>query len=563
MDSDGVGVHRAKRLLHPNPAQDATNLFFSLPGRSTMAVSAAGEKGKRKSSFFSQDGSVLGLLVKIIGLSAVVGLLTYTGWQLLRSGSYPFAAAFFIAALLFTLVFVRQSTIPLRWIMPGLVFLILFQLYPIFFTVYTSFTNYSTGRNVEKPVAIAAIERLTYVPEGSPAWGWTPLQADNGSAAVWIIDPADGAAYLARPDEELIPAAEVEGLQLDANGAPVSMEGFAVLPNNQRFLFVSNNQGVTFGDEERGVQVASSTEARQTRQRYVFDPAQDAMIDQQDGTAFVATNGIFTAADGRTLAPGFPVSVGIDNYTSILTNPSIRGPFFTIFIWTFVWAFLSVLETFVLGLLLALNMNSPNIPFQRILRVLLIVPYAIPAFITVKIWVGLFNPVLGIIGTTWNPGWFTDPFWAKVGILMVNLWLGYPYMFLIITGALQSIPGDIYEAARVDGASPLYQFRRLTLPLLMVSIGPLLIGSFAFNFNNFAIIDLYNGGGPPIPGSATPAGYTDILISYTYRIAFGGARGNDYGLAAAISVIIFAIVATITILNFRFTGQLEEVSENV
>ena len=232
-----------------------------------MAVSATGEEGGRKPSFFSQDGSVLGLLVKVVGVSAVVGLLTYIGWQLLESGSYAFAATFFIAALLFTLVFVRQSTVPLRWIMPGLVFLILFQLYPIFFTVYTSFTNYSTGRNVEKPVAIAAIERLTYVPEGSPAWGWTPLQAKDGSAAVWIIDPADGAAYLALPDEDLIPAAEVAGLQVDANGAPVSMDDFTVLANNQRFLFVSSNQGVTFGDEERGVQVTSSTEARETRQR--------------------------------------------------------------------------------------------------------------------------------------------------------------------------------------------------------------------------------------------------------------------------------------------------------
>ena len=464
-----------------------------------MAVPTAGEPGGRKSSLFSQDGSMLGLLVKVLGLSAVVGLLTYTGWRLLTDGNYAFAAAFFITALLFTLVFVRQSTVPLRWIMPGLVFLILFQLYPIFFTVFTAFTNSSTGRNVEKPVAIAAIERLTYVPEGSPSWGWTPLQADDGSSAVWIIDPADGTAYLAVPDEDWIPASEVDGLQVDANGAPVSMDGFEVLPANQRFLFVSNNQGVTFGNEDQGVQVTSSTEARETRQRYVFDPEQDAMIDQQDGTVFVNQMGIFTAEDGRTLAPGFPVGVGFENFTRIITDPNIRGPFFTIFLWTFVWAFFSVLETFILGLILALNMNSPNIPFQRILRVLLIVPYAIPAFITVKVWVGLLNPVLGIIGSQWNPGWFTDPFWAKIGILMVNLWLGYPYMFLIITGALQSIPGDIYEAARVDGAGPLYQFRRLTLPLLMVSIGPLLIGSFAFNFNNFAIIDLYNQRRPADP----------------------------------------------------------------
>ncbi len=528
-----------------------------------MAATTAGKGGGTKSPFFSQNDSVPGVLFKILAIGAVVGLLTYIGWQLILDGSYPFAAAFLIAALLTTLVFVRQSTVPLRWIMPGLIFLILFQLYPVFFTVYTAFTNYSTGRNVAKPAAIAAIERLTYVPEGAPTWRWTPLKAEDETSAIWITNATSGEAFLAAPNTEWIPAAELTNAQVDDKGALTALPGYEVLPNNQRFLFVSDNQGITFGTEEAGVQVTNSNDAKETRQQYVYDAAQDALVDQQSGTVYVNKDGLFTASDGKTLAPGFPVTVGAANFTKILTNKAIRGPFLVIFGWTFIWAFFSVLETFVLGLILALTMNSPNIPFQRILRVLLIVPYAIPPFITVKVWVGLLNPVLGIIGSQWNPGWFTDPFWAKVGILLVNMWLGYPYMFLITTGALQSIPSDIYEAAKVDGASAFYQFRRLTLPLLLVSIGPLLIGSFAFNFNNFAIIDLYNAGGPPIPGAGTPAGYTDILISYTYRIAFGGARGNDYGLAAAISIIIFFIVGAITIFNFRYTGQLEEVSENV
>ena len=528
-----------------------------------MAVSAAGKGDGSKPSLFSSNDSVAGTIFKIVALALVVGLITYTGWQLLRDGSYPFAAAFFIVALLIVLIFVRQSTIPLRWIMPGLAFLILFQLYPVFFTIYTAFTNYSTGRNVEKVAAIDAIERLTYVPEGAPTWRWTPLKADDGTSAIWITDPTSGDTYLAVPDQAWVAAAAAAGAQLDAKGALTALTGYKVLPSNQRFLFVSNNQGVTFGTEDQGVQVTSSNEAKQTKKQYLYNAAQDAMVDQKDGTVYTNKDGLFTSAAGKALAPGFPVGVGLENFTKILTNPSIRGPFLTIFLWTFVWAFFSVLETFVLGLILALTMNSPNIPFQRLLRVLLIVPYAIPPFITVKVWVGLLNPVLGIIGSRWNMGWFTDPLWSKIGILLVNMWLGYPYMFLITTGALQSIPSDIYEAAKVDGANAFYQFRRLTLPLLLVSIGPLLIGSFAFNFNNFAIIDLYNGGGPPIPGAGTPAGYTDILISYTYRIAFGGARGNDYGLAAAISILIFFIVGAITIFNFRYTGQLEEVSENV
>ncbi len=529
-----------------------------------MAVQTAGETGGAGASRFSPGGTTLGTIARIGFVAVVVGFCMYFGYVLIQDGSYGLAVAFFVVALMVFVVFMRSVSLPLRWIVPGLIFLVLFQLYPVIFTIFTSFTNYSTGRNVEKPTAIRAIEDQTYVPPDAPTYNWTAFTAEDGTASVWFVDPVTGEAYFATVGQEAMPAADVPGVgPLDENGVPTSIEGYTPLPSNQRFVFVSQNQGVTFGTEEEGVQLTGANTAAPVRQRYVYDPAQDAMVDQQTNEVYINQEGIFTSADGKTLTPGSPVLVGLENYTSIITDPAIRGPFFTIFIWTFIWAFLSVLETFVLGLFLAITMNSPNIPLQRILRVLLILPYALPPFITVKIWVGLLNPVLGVIGTQFNPGWFTDPFWAKVGVLMVNLWLGYPYMFLITLGALQSIPGDIYEAARVDGANALFQFRKITLPLLLVSIGPLLIGSFAFNFNNFAIIDLYNQGGPPIPGAGTPAGYTDILISYTYRIAFGGARGNDYGLAAAISVIIFIIVATVTMFNFRYTGQLEEVSENV
>ena len=134
-------------------------------------------------------------------------------------------------------------------------------------------------------------------------------------------------------------------------------------------------------------------------------------------------------------------------------------------------------------------------------------------------------------------------------------------MMLVCMGALQSISSDLYEASIIDGASDLQQFRFITLPLLLVAVGPLLIASFGFNFNNFTIIELVNNGGPAF-SAASVAGHTDILLSYTYRLAFGG-KGADYGFAAAISIFIFIIVATLTFINFRFTRALEEVSENV
>jgi ABC-type sugar transport system permease subunit len=193
-----------------------------------------------------------------------------------------------------------------------------------------------------------------------------------------------------------------------------------------------------------------------------------------------------------------------------------------------------------------------------------------PAFISVLVWRGLLNEHLGVVnkaietifGVENGPRWFSDPMWVKLGILLIQLWLGFPYMMLITTGALQSIPGDIYEAARVDGANAFQQFRHLTLPLLLVAVGPLLIASFAFNFNNFTLIELFAQGGPPISPD-TPAGHSDILITYTYALAFGSGRGADYGFASTISIVIFLIVATITFFNFRFTRQWEEISENV
>jgi arabinogalactan oligomer/maltooligosaccharide transport system permease protein len=156
-----------------------------------------------------------------------------------------------------------------------------------------------------------------------------------------------------------------------------------------------------------------------------------------------------------------------------------------------------------------------------------------------------------------NIPWLTDPTLAKISILMVNLWLGFPYMFLITTGALQSIPGDVLESARMDGASPWRVLRSIILPLLMVSTAPLLISSFAFNFNNFSLIYMLTGGGPNFQGSPLLIGNTDILISMVYSVAFESGV-KQYGLASAVSILIFIFVGFVSWLGFRRTRTLEE-----
>ena len=165
---------------------------------------------------------------------------------------------------------------------------------------------------------------------------------------------------------------------------------------------------------------------------------------------------------------------------------------------------------------------------------------------------GFINDVL--LGGAKVP-WLTDGLLAKFSILGVNLWLGFPYMFLVCLGALQSLPGDVEEAAKIDGASGLRTVWSIKLPLVLQSTVPLLIASFAFNFNNFSLIYMLTGGGPNYPGM--DVGQTDILISMVYKIAIDSGSPN-YGLASAMSIVIFIVVGVIAWLGFRQTKTLEE-----
>ena len=295
----------------------------------------------------------------------------------------------------------------------------------------------------------------------------------------------------------------------------------------------------------------------------------DVLIDAETGVEYTPIDGTFTSASGDELRPGFRSYVGWENFRRFYDSPALRGPLVRIITWNFAFAFLSVFMTFALGLAIAYLYNDPTFPGRKILRSFLLIPYTIPALITILIWKGLLNEDFGIVNSMLNNifniaiPWTTNQWGAKAAILLVNLWLGYPYFMLICSGALQAIPQDLYAAAEVDGANGWQRFSNITLPLLLVAVGPLLIASFTFNFNNFNLIFLFIQGGPPIAGAATKAGHTDILISYVYNLAFAGGRGFDYGLASAITIVIFIIVGTLTLLQFRFTNMWEEVSEGV
>jgi ABC-type sugar transport system permease subunit len=441
--------------------------------------------------------------------------------------------------------------------------MILTVVYPVISTVYIAFTNYGDGHLLTKPVTIRLIEQETYLPEDGVVFDWTAyISPDEQEFILWLEAPDDSVKYIARPG---VAVEEVTG------DPPEEIDGFRMLNNIERVRYTGQLTALTFGDESALFQVSTSQigKAAQYQQRYEYDPAQDAMIEVATGKAFRPVVGTFTADDGTTLRPGYQVPIGAQNFARLFTTPSLREPFVRVFVWTVLFAALSVLLTFALGTALAIAFDVPEMPGRSLLRSLLLIPYAIPSFLSVPIWVGLLNPQFGVVSQFfinvfgWSPAWFADPTWSKVGILLIQLWLGFPYMFVIVTGALQALPKDIYEAADLDGAQQWSQFRFITLPLLLITVGPLLVASFAFNFNNFVVIYLYNEGGPPMSGTSSPVGHTDILATYTFRIAFASGRGADLGYAAAITVVIFLILLVITWFQFRFTNLLEERSQNV
>jgi len=234
-------------------------------------------------------------------------------------------------------------------------------------------------------------------------------------------------------------------------------------------------------------------------------------------------------------------------------------------VWTFVFAIVSVAGTFLIGLFFAIVLNDPRLRYRRLMRSLLILPYAFPAFMSFLLWRGMLNTKYGFINETFFGGadinWLGDPTLARLAVLAVQMWVGFPYMFLIATGALQSIPGETIEAAKIDGAGALRIWRSVTMPLLLIAVTPLLISSFAFNFNNFNIIEMLTEGGPMFQDASVPIGSTDILITMVYSISgLDGGAPKNYGLASALSIIIFLIVATISVISFKKSRTLEEIN---
>jgi arabinogalactan oligomer/maltooligosaccharide transport system permease protein len=252
--------------------------------------------------------------------------------------------------------------------------------------------------------------------------------------------------------------------------------------------------------------------------------------------------------------------VGFKTFANIFTVDIWRSTFFDVLGWTVVWTLLASTLQITIGVFLAVVVNQKDLKLKRFIRTMFVLPWAVPGFVTILVFAGMFNDSFGAINNDilafFNISpipWMTDALWTRVALITIQGWLGFPYIFIVTTGILQSIPEDLYEAAVIDGATSWDKFMNITLPVILTSMAPTLITQYTFNFNNFNIIYLFNGGGPATPGST--AGGTDILVSWIYKLTM---QSSQYALAAALTILLSVFVIAIAMWQFRKSNSFNQ-----
>lgn len=497
-------------------------------------------------------------LPNLIGVAIFLVAVFWLFVRLWGDGLYPMASVLAAVAIFIALVYLHPRLSPWRWLGIGIGLAIVFTLYPILFTFYLSVTNMGSGHLMSKQQAINRLESQQYIAEDAPTYSWTAFETPDGEYALWLIGAEEG-GMLAKPGEALqtLQAGEGGVSELDENGVPLSIAGYRRLERRETVPIISILGDIEFGQPPTVVRIRSINEAAVSESLYQYDSARDVMIDQRNGKEYSPIEGTFTASDGETLTPGYIDFIGLRHYSYFLGNKGFLEPLTRIIGWNFAFAFFSVFLSFAVGILVTLMFE--DLPGRGIIRTLLIIPWPIPVLVSVLIWRSMLNPDLGFIAPIIesifgsSPAWFQNTFWTRVALILVNVWVSFPYFFVITSGAIRSIPAEIFDAAIVDGARAWGKFYHITLPLLLRIVTPLLIASFTFNFNNFNIIYLFNFGLPAMANTAVPMGQTDILISLIYQLAFVVANIADFGFAAAITVLLFLFIAVMVILQVRYT----------
>ncbi len=501
----------------------------------------------------------LALTAKIVLLALISAIFLMLAQSAFAQKEYVIGIFLFAVILLTLFTYLTKKSIPLKFFLPGILLLLAFVVSPILYTVTMSGFNYKTGNIVSKDEAILQIQNRAFEPDPAGTSFDIKIGTYESKPAILVSDIENKSYFLSTFDKR-IPLSNAQ-LTLNEYLVAQSAPGFSPLPTDQLAAADSKYSGKRFiFKDEYFLSLEGLDVAIVARQTLAYIEKQDVFKNIINGTVYKDNGrGNYQVAgdSAAILEPGWRAPIWLENYSKLFTDSRFRDPLIRVFIWTVIFASATVLTTFALGLLLALALNKP-LHGRRIYRSILVLPYAMPSVMSILIWGGMFNSEFGAINALLGTdiAWFQNPNFARTAVILVNLWLGFPYFYLVSSGALQAIPNELLEAAAIDGANPRQIFRKITMPLLLQILSPLLIASFAFNFNNFNLIYLLTGGGPRNSLDGEIAGATDILISYTYQIAFGSST-QDLGLASAISLIIFILVASISLYGIRKSKVLE------
>ncbi|MGM9549877.1 MAG: carbohydrate ABC transporter permease [Faecousia sp.] len=271
----------------------------------------------------------------------------------------------------------------------------------------------------------------------------------------------------------------------------------------------------------------------------------------------------FTNFDADHQPPGNLFTwVGVTNVTDIFLGNEIKtNTFFGLLGWTIVWAILATFTNYILGMLLAVAINSKMVKLKQVWRTCFIIAIAIPQFVSLLLIsralepAGAVNVLLQKLGLIDSPlPFLLDPTLARIVVVVVNMWIGIPYTMMTFSGVLMNIPAELYESAEIDGAGPIKKFTSITLPYMIFVTAPATITTFVTNFNNFNVIYLLTGGGP-FSLDYYQAGKTDLLVTWLYKLTV---NRNDYSLASTIGIFIFILVSTCSLIVYNRTGAVQK-----
>jgi len=532
-------------------------LDISRPGKDFLPRSKTAAGGLLKS---------LGLLTLALFVATAGGLAATYLVQLLAPDAPSFLGIpVAIVVLVLELRYMGQRfswLMPWYYLLPAIIFLLTFTVFPVLLTIFLGFTDYAGIRNGELNISseteIVSADGTHLIIDNPTTLDCKNLRNGcNGVRAVVYASATDVVDAVSLDGTQLTlgappPAGRiVKAVELDLPdlGFPVTIRVLAaegkVLTLERPPPFPPDLTHVTVELDRAAIQ---------------------RTIVSEDGNRLVLNEPLPADVDATSIARyndfGF---VGLRNFKQIWA--SAPRALFPVFLWNISFGFLTVLINTAAGVLLAVLLNNKALRFRNLYRTLLIIPWALPSVITLQVWRGFLNQnfgainrVLALLDVSHQPiNWLLgDPTAARAAVLIVNLWLGLPFIMTATLGALSAIPDEIYEAARIDGANVWQGFWSVTGPLLRAALLPITLSSFAFNFNNFNVIFLLTDGGPPVSwGTATARG-TDILISWAYNEAFRSQGGYAYGFGSAISLLIFIITLAVSLMNFRVTGALKD-----